>query len=134
MNSTLRETIQELRRVLFDADRSSADVRDAAYEVVDAWDAMQHSTPTQATAEYLTRLLSNMDGNMAETCRHTIADDRGVVPKFKRELLALNNQVRRFLRTEDVQQYTRKLHDRDRESVADGHELLNELRNMEGGE
>ena len=134
MSSALQETIQELRRVLFDVDRSSADVRDAAYEVVDAWDAMQTSTPTQATAEYLTRLLSNMDGNMADTCRHTDAGDAGVVPVFKRTLLALNNQVRRFLRTEDVQQYTRGLHNRDRELVAAGHELLNELRNMEGGE
>ena len=134
MSSALREAIQDLRRVLFDEDASSGDVREAAYEVIDAYDAMEESTPTQATAEYLTRLLSNMDGNMADTCRHTIADDRGVVPVFKRTLLALNNQVRRFLRTEDVQQYTRKLHDRDRELVADGHELLNELRNMEGGE
>ena len=110
MSNTLRETIQELRRVLFDVDRSSGDVRDAAYEVVDAWDAMQHSTPTQATAEYLTRLLDTLPQGMADTCRHTIAGDVGVVPNFKRGLLALNNQVRRFLRTEDVQRHTRELH------------------------
>ena len=110
MSSALRETIQELRRVLFDVDRSSADVRDAAYEVVDAWDVMQTSTPTGATAEYLTRLLDTLPQSMAETCRHTDAGDVGVVPNFKRVLLALNNQVRRFLRTEDVQRYTRDLH------------------------
>ena len=110
MSSALRETIQELRRVLFDVDRSSADVRDAAYEVIDAYDAMEESTPTQATAEYLTRLLDTLPQGMAETCRHTDAGDVGVVPNFKRVLLALNNQVRRFLKTEDMQQYTRDLH------------------------
>ena len=110
MSSALQETMQELRRVLFDVDRSSADVREAAYEVIDAYDTLEESTPTQATAQYLTRLLSHMDGNMAETCRLTDAGDGGVVPNFKRVLLALNNQVRRFLRTEDVQRYTRDLH------------------------
>ena len=110
MSSALQETIQELRRVLFDVDRSSADVRDAAYEVVDAWDAMQHSTPTQATAEYLTRLLSTLDANMADTCRHTDAGDVGVVPLFKRTLLSLQSQLMRFVTPDVVQTHRGRVH------------------------
>ena len=110
MSSALRTAVEDLRAALVDEDAGNGHVRDCAFEVVEAWDADAERTPTQATAQDLTRLLSNLDEHMAETCRHTDAQDVGVVPTFKRTLLELDAQVARFLRTGDVQQYRRRLH------------------------
>ena len=110
MSSDLQTAIEDLRAALIDEDAGNGHVRDCAFEVVETYAAEDARTPTQATAQYLTRLLSNLDSGMAETCRHTDADDTGVVPAFKRTLLELEAQVARFLRTEDVQRRRRRVH------------------------
>ena len=110
MSSALRTAIEDLRTALLDEDAGNGHVRDCAFEVVETYAAEDERTATQATAQYLTRLLSSLDAHMAETCRHTAAEDTGVVPAFKRTLLELDAQVARFLRTEDVQRHRRRLH------------------------
>ena len=110
MSSDLQTAIEDLRAALIDEDAGNGHVRDCAFEVVETYAADDARTPTQATAQYLTRLLSSLDAHMAETCRHTDAEDTGVVPAFKRTLLELDAQVARFLRTEDVQRRRRRLH------------------------
>ena len=67
---------------------------------------------TGNSADHLTRLLSNLDHDMASHCRACNVDDRGVVATLKRQLLGLHNQVSRFLRAEDVEWWNRTLHDR----------------------
>lgn len=107
----LHTAIKDLRDALIDEGAGNDRVRDCAFEVVETTCAADDErTPTQATAEYLTRLLSNLDAHMAETCRRAAAGDAGVVPAFKRTLLELDAQVARFLRTEDVQRRRRRLH------------------------
>ena len=110
MSSALRTAVEDLRAALIDEDAGNDQVRDCAFEVVDTYTAEAERTPTQATAQYLTRLLGSLDSHMAESCRHTDAEDAGVVPAFKRTLLELDAQVARFLRSEDVQRHRRRLH------------------------
>lgn len=110
MSSDLQTAIQDLRAALIDEDAGNGHVRDCAFEVVETCAAEDGRTPTHATAQYLTRLLSNLDSGMAETCRRAAAGDAGVVPAFKRTLLELDAQVARFLRTEDVQRRRHRLH------------------------
>ena len=114
MSSALRTAIEDLRAALVDEDAGNGHVRDCAFEVVAAWDAEAERTPTQASAQYLTRLLRSLDADMAETCRHTDAAEVGVVPNFKRTLLELHAQVTRFVTPADVRAQRGRVHARAR--------------------
>ena len=89
-------------------------MRDCAFEVVEAYATDAERTPTLDTARRLTRLLSNLDSNMAGTCRAPdAAGDSGVVVKFKCALLALESQMQRFVTAADVQAHRGRVHGRD---------------------
>ena len=102
---TLGQAVERLRSILDDDAAPSCEVRAAAEAVA------SQCFGTAEMVRLTTRLLSKLDSGMAETCRHTDAEgDHGVIVEFKRALLALNGQVARFLRREDVTAYRRRLH------------------------
>jgi len=51
MSSALQTAVEDLRAALVDEDAGNGQVRDCAFEVVEAWDAATERTPAPEAAE-----------------------------------------------------------------------------------